>query len=121
MIRLALVASLFFGCTKPAPPPSTEPAPAPTNPAPAPDPAPTPPPADPGSASPPAGGGPGIAEKCGDNDACAAGLECVKYYGVAGARGPQFKSCEKRCKGDADCMAGKTCRRIADGPGEVCR
>jgi hypothetical protein len=65
--------------------------------------------------------GPGIAEKCGDNDACAAGLECVHYRGIAGAAGPEFKTCEKRCKGADDCTDGRKCATIADGPGKVCR
>jgi hypothetical protein len=65
--------------------------------------------------------GPGIAEKCGDNDACAAGLECVHYRGIAGAAGPEFKTCEKRCDKDPACPDGKRCATIADGPGRVCR
>jgi len=64
---------------------------------------------------------PGIGEKCGVDDACAAGLECVKYYGIAGASGPQFASCEKRCAADTDCSDGRKCATIADGPGRVCR
>jgi len=61
-----------------------------------------------------------MGQKCGDGDACDAGLECVKYYGIAGPRGPEFKTCEKRCKADSDC-GDKHCRTIADGPGQVCR
>ena len=64
---------------------------------------------------------PGIGETCGDKDACAQGLTCVAYYGIAGARGPQFKSCEIKCQGDANCPAGHKCVTIADGPGQVCR
>src|SRR5215813_3959360 len=109
MKRIA-IALLLFGCpTKPAPKPNP------------------PPPAgseagsgsDTGSAQPPANG-PGMGEKCGAADACGAGLECVKYYGIAGPRSPEFKTCEKRCKVDADCGTGK-CRTSADGPGQVCR
>ena len=66
-------------------------------------------------------GGPGIGENCGANDACAEGLTCVSYYGIAGARGPQFKSCEVRCQTGTECPAGTTCITIADGPGQVCR
>lgn len=65
--------------------------------------------------------GPGIAQKCGDNDACAAGLECVHYRGIAGAAGPEFKTCEKRCDGKSACPDGRKCATIADGPGRVCR
>ena len=68
------------------------------------------------------GTGPGISEKCGDADACAAGLTCVSYYGIAGARGPQFKSCELRCVGKTEeCPEGRHCATVADGPGRVCR
>lgn len=66
-------------------------------------------------------GGPGIGETCGANDACAQGLTCVSYYGIAGARGPQFKSCEIKCQDDSVCPAGHKCITIADGPGQVCR
>jgi hypothetical protein len=69
----------------------------------------------------PAGAAPGMSEKCGDGDRCAAGLTCVSYYGIAGARGPQFKSCEMRCESDKACPAGKHCAMVADGPGRVCR
>jgi hypothetical protein len=45
----------------------------------------------------------------------------VTYYGVAGPRGPEFKTCEMPCgKGDK-CPAGTKCTTIADGPGQVCR
>ncbi len=66
-------------------------------------------------------GGPGIGENCGANDACAQGLTCVSYYGIAGARGPQFKTCEIKCADGAACPAGTKCITIADGPGQVCR
>jgi hypothetical protein len=65
--------------------------------------------------------GPGIGENCGANDACAPGLTCVSYYGIAGARGPQFKSCEIRCERGGGCPDGLQCITIADGPGQVCR
>jgi hypothetical protein len=53
--------------------------------------------------------------------ACAKGLTCVEYYGIAGARGPKFTSCENPCGGNAACPGGLTCITIADGPGQVCR
>ena len=100
MNRLALV--MLIGCSAPAPvmaPPKPEPTPSPT----------------------PAQTGPSFGETCGANDVCAAGLECVSYYGVAGARGPQFKTCEQRCDDAKPCPTGKQCNTIADGPGRVCR
>jgi hypothetical protein len=110
--------------TQPAPPTPTEPAPtqpAPTQPAPT-QPAPT---QGSGSAAEPAPNwpknAPGIGENCGPNDTCAKGLTCVSYYGIAGARGPQFKSCEIKCTTDTNCPAGHKCITIADGPGQVCR
>jgi hypothetical protein len=73
-------------------------------------------------ATPTAGGaGPGMGEHCGPGDACAAGLTCVSYYGIAGTRGPEFKSCEIRCSGKGSCPAGHTCMTVSDGPGRVCR
>lgn len=99
---------------QPAPTPPTEPAPTP--------PAPT---QGSGSAAEPAPNwpkaAPGIGENCGDKDACAKGLTCVAYYGIAGARGPQFKTCEIKCTADASCPADHKCVTIADGPGQVCR
>lgn len=62
-----------------------------------------------------------MGENCGEADACAQGLECVKYYGIAGARGPQFKTCEKKCDKKQTCPSGTSCITIADGPGQVCR
>lgn len=65
---------------------------------------------------------PGQGQTCGVNDRCAGGLTCVKYYGVAGAAGPQLSSCEIPCgKGKAACPTGQSCRIVADGPGQVCR
>ncbi len=64
-------------------------------------------------------------EKCDEHGKCARGLTCVRYYGVAGARGPQMTSCEIKCGGDDEkkphCPNGQTCTTIADGPGSVCR
>jgi hypothetical protein len=57
---------------------------------------------------------------CSDG-ACAAGQECVQYYGIAGKAGPALSSCEIRCKQDGDCPTGHACKTIADGPGQVCR
>src|ERR1043165_2621011 len=67
---------------------------------------------------------PGMGKTCGENDACASGYEGVKYYGIAGARGPQFKTCEIRCEKnneEAVCPKGTHCTTVADGPGQVCR
>jgi hypothetical protein len=78
-------------------------------------------------AATPAGAGsaakPGIGENCGAGDACADGMTCVSYYGIAGRRGPEFKSCEIRCDGDrkAACPTGRSCVTVSDGPGRVCR
>ncbi len=58
---------------------------------------------------------------CGDGGTCAPPMECVKYYGIAGARGPQFSSCEITCSEKSVCPASTTCVTIADGPGAVCR
>jgi hypothetical protein len=130
MKRIAIIAAMLIGCSSkpsapppnPTPPVTNEPVPSPTPPPTTTprhnDPPPTPTGSGTGSAAP---AGPGIGEKCGDGDACAAGLECVKYLGIAGGRGPQFKTCEKRCKVTGDCPTGRTCRTIADGPGQVCR
>jgi eight-cysteine-cluster-containing protein len=78
-------------------------------------PTPTPTPADSGGA--PQG------MPCADGK-CAAGLSCVKYYGIAGPNGPAFTSCEIRCGlsgATKGCPAGQKCITIADGPGQVCR
>lgn len=127
-MKRTLLAFVLAACSSSAPAPTAPPTP--TEPAP-PPPEPT---ADPsagsGSAAPtekpndtPADpAGPGIGENCGPNDSCAAGTECVKYYGIAGPRGPEFKTCEIRCSGKGGtCPAGKNCVTIADGPGSVCR
>jgi hypothetical protein len=65
---------------------------------------------------------PGRGEPCSaEGDACAEGLECVTYYGIAGPKGPAFKSCENKCDAGQACPEGTTCQTIADGPGQVCR
>jgi len=126
-MKHALALILVAACSSsspppPAPTPAPEPTPAPTpepmpNPKPTPDPTPTPTPTPPVDAAPAPS-----AEKCGDKPACVAPATCVSYYGIAGARGPQFHSCEIKCtpKGK-DCPADKKCVTIADGPGSVCR
>ena len=53
--------------------------------------------------------------------ACAPGLSCVDYYGIAGPNGPKFTSCEIPCKGKTACPDAQKCITIAAGPGEVCR
>jgi eight-cysteine-cluster-containing protein len=69
-----------------------------------------------------AGGSVPQGQSCKDA-ACAPGLQCVKYYGVAGPTGPQFATCEVPCPdgSDAACPKGQKCTTIADGPGKVCR
>lgn len=53
---------------------------------------------------------------------CAEGMSCLGYYGIAGAQGPRFTSCEIPCAGDPQgCPDGQSCITIADGPGQVCR
>lgn len=55
-------------------------------------------------------------------DQCAAGLSCESYYGIAGAAGPQFKTCEIPCaQPGALCPLGQACVTVADGPGQVCQ
>jgi hypothetical protein len=80
-------------------------------------------PAAPAGSSAPAGGtaAPGIEEACGSGDRCAQGLTCVSYYGFAGPRGPQFKTCEIRCQDNSACPKDRTCVTVSDGPGRVCR
>jgi len=121
---LPLVLIVACGCPqKPAPSTGSTTMPTPNQP----PPTQTPPAQTPGqgSAAEPAPswpkGGPGIGENCGAGDACAQGLTCVAYYGIAGPRGPQFKSCEIKCTGDGGCPADHKCITIADGPGQVCR
>jgi hypothetical protein len=70
--------------------------------------------------APPAAGA-AQGEPCPDG-ACADGLTCVDYYGIAGPSGPKFTSCEIPCSGaKAACPSGQRCIVIADGPGQVCR
>lgn len=54
--------------------------------------------------------------------ACAEGLTCISYYGIAGSKGPKFTSCERPCAANLQpCPEGQRCVVIADGPGQVCR
>jgi hypothetical protein len=62
-----------------------------------------------------------LGQPCGEGGTCAAGIECVKYYGIAGPRGPELSSCEIRCSEKSACPDGTHCQTIADGPGAVCR
>ena len=111
LLVLALAASSFGCSSSSSPQPASQPAvPAPPEPKQA-------PPATP----PSAGAAPGVGQTCGSADECAPGLECIKFYGVAGARGPQLKSCEIRCGADKMCPTGTACKTVADGPGQVCR
>jgi hypothetical protein len=73
-----------------------------------------------GGAGPSSDGLPGQAEPCPDGR-CAAGLSCVRFYGVAGPRGGELTSCEIRCGRGGACPGGQQCVTIADGPGQVCR
>ncbi|MBP8809224.1 MAG: hypothetical protein KBG48_25505 [Kofleriaceae bacterium] len=58
---------------------------------------------------------------CGADGACPDGTLCARYYGIAGASGPEFSSCEIACDTGQTCPAGSECLTIADGPGAVCR
>ena len=62
-----------------------------------------------------------LGQPCGDGGTCSPGMECVKYYGIAGPRGPQFSSCEIPCSDKTTCPTGTHCVTVADGPGAVCR
>jgi hypothetical protein len=62
-----------------------------------------------------------LGQSCGDGGTCSPGTECVKYYGIAGPRGPQFSSCEIPCSEKSTCPTGTHCTTVADGPGAVCR
>lgn len=64
---------------------------------------------------------PGRGVPCLEGGVCAKGLMCLEYYGIAGARGPKFTSCETPCRAGSSCPDGLTCITIADGPGQVCR
>lgn len=52
---------------------------------------------------------------------CEAGASCMGYYGIAGANGPLFQTCEIACGDGHGCPDGQQCVTIADGPGQVCR
>src|SRR5262245_18917527 len=106
-----ILVALIACSSPPQQPAQTVPAPAPTGSATEPTPTPTP---APGSGAK----GPGIGEKCGANDACGEGT-CVSYFVIAGARGPQFKTCEIKCDKATPCPKGRACTTIADGPGQV--
>jgi hypothetical protein len=55
------------------------------------------------------------------DEVCPDGLTAVKFFGIAGASGPEFCSCSIPCADDpAVCPGGTSCVTIADGPGEVC-
>ncbi len=55
------------------------------------------------------------------DDMCPSGLTPVKFFGIAGASGPEFCSCSIPCVDTAEvCPEGSTCQTIADGPGTVC-
>ncbi|MCP4694290.1 MAG: hypothetical protein GY859_40025 [Desulfobacterales bacterium] len=52
---------------------------------------------------------------------CRRPTACVEYYGIGGAAGPLFKTCEIPCEEDYNCPDGQNCILIADGPGHVCQ
>ncbi len=126
---LCFVALVIAGCSskppsssetrpvesRPVEPPPVEPRPVEPPPKPTTDPAPQNPPVVP----PASGTKPG--DDCSKGQACTAPATCVSYLGIAGARGPTFKSCEIKCTGKTACPAGTSCVTIADGPGQVCR
>ena len=60
-------------------------------------------------------------DDCSKGQACGVAATCVSYLGIAGARGPTFKTCEIRCTAKTACPSGTSCLTIADGPGQVCR
>ena len=62
---------------------------------------------------------PGQGDSC-TEDPCPNYLECVSYYGVGGASGPLFETCEIPCRTNLDCPLGQRCCTIIDGPGQVC-
>ncbi len=73
-----------------------------------------------GAAPDPGAARPGEGLPCGDRT-CAPGLRCVRYFGIAGSKGPMLSSCEIPCSADGSCPEGQRCVTIADGPGRVCR
>lgn len=58
-------------------------------------------------------------QSCVDN-ACSDGLSPTYFYGIAGASGPRFCTCEIPCGADTTCPSGMKCTSIADGPSNVC-
>lgn len=52
---------------------------------------------------------------------CKPGQQCIEYFGIAGASGPRFESCEWPCGKGQPCPKGTRCTTISDGPGRVCR
>jgi hypothetical protein len=122
MLARTLAALLLLAACPKGPPTPTEPG---ANPGSAVDPAPgtgskTNPEPGPGSATEPPRAGPKLGQPCGPSDSCGEGA-CVTYYGIAGPRGPAFKSCEIRCNPQGGCDGGRQCITVADGPGQVCR
>jgi hypothetical protein len=120
MLRLVALASLFSlsllsACCggKSTPPTTPEPTPGTS------EPGPTEPGTEPGTE--PVIDVAQLGSECGEGDRCASGLTCVKYYGIAGPSGPEFKSCEVTCAEKTTCPTGSSCVTIADGPGAVCR
>lgn len=63
---------------------------------------------------------PGV--RCGKKT-CAAGEQCIEYYGIAGPKGPKLRTCGVPCKlgKKGQCPAGKRCVMISDGAGAVCQ
>ena len=52
---------------------------------------------------------------------CTDGTVCLSYFGIAGAAGGEFSSCEIPCSHPgASCPLGQSCQAVADGPGQVC-
>ena len=104
--------ALLLACSSPAKDPATPATPAaPASPA---------TPADPSAPTSAPAAGPGLGQPCGAGDSCGTG-KCKTYSGIAGPKGPQFKTCEIDCKDDSACPSGTKCGVIADGPGQVCR
>jgi hypothetical protein len=63
-----------------------------------------------------------LGSTCDQDGGCAPGLDCLRYYGIAGAVGPEFRTCEIACRdGASRCPEGSRCLTIMDGPGAVCR
>lgn len=60
-------------------------------------------------------------QPCTEGGECAEGLECLRYRGIAGDKGPEFSSCEIPCGDGRACPSNMSCQTIADGPGQVCR